>query len=91
MLFGKWYRISKCDLLWTCLILVLSLFLSQAPLVRSVHAEPGREDVLNATLENGLRVIIVRNSLSPVVTTMVNYLVGSDEAPGGFPGMPFGR
>jgi zinc protease len=40
-----------------------------------------------ATLDNGLRVIIVRNTLAPVVSTSVNYLVGSDEAPEDFPGM----
>ena len=43
-------------------------------------------DVLRATLENGLRVVIVRNTLAPVVATSVNYLVGSDETPKGFPG-----
>jgi len=42
--------------------------------------------VVRATLPNGLRVVIVRNTLAPVVTTSVNYLVGSDEAPAGFPG-----
>ena len=46
-------------------------------------AEPG---VLRATLPNGLRVVIVRNALAPVVATSVNYLAGSDEAPPGFPG-----
>src|SRR5271170_4822351 len=46
----------------------------------------GTKDVLRATLTNGLQVIIVRNTLAPVVTTMVNYRVGSDEAPAGFPG-----
>jgi zinc protease len=44
------------------------------------------EDVSRATLDNGLRVVIVRNPLAPVVTTVVNYLVGSNEAPQGFPG-----
>jgi zinc protease len=44
------------------------------------------QTVLQTTLENGLRVIIVRNTLAPVVATSVNYLVGSDEAPDGFPG-----
>src|ERR1039458_7424285 len=45
------------------------------------------KDVLRATLKNGLRVVIVRNPLAPVVTTVVTYQVGSDEAPAGFPGM----
>jgi zinc protease len=45
------------------------------------------QGVLRATLTNGLQVIIVRNTLAPVVTTMVNYSVGSDEAPPEFPGM----
>jgi zinc protease len=43
-------------------------------------------DVLRATLDNGLRVVIVRNTLAPVVATSVNYLVGGDETPPGFPG-----
>ncbi len=45
--------------------------------------EPG---VLRASLPNGLRVVIVHNSLAPVVATSVNYLAGSDETPPGFPG-----
>ncbi|HAM50874.1 MAG TPA: peptidase M16 [Nitrospiraceae bacterium] len=45
------------------------------------------QEVRRAMLSNGLRVVIVRNPLVPVATTAVNYLVGSDEAPDGFPGM----
>ena len=44
------------------------------------------QDILRDTLPNGLQVIIVRNTIAPVVTTMVNYRVGSDETPAGFPG-----
>jgi zinc protease len=44
-------------------------------------------NVTRVTLENGLRVVIVRDELAPVVTTVMNYQVGSDEAPAAFPGM----
>jgi zinc protease len=49
-------------------------------------AQAAAPDMLRARLDNGLRVVIVRNTLAPVVATSVNYLVGSDEAPAGFPG-----
>src|SRR5215471_6096632 len=44
-------------------------------------------DVTRATLDNGLRVVIIRDPLAPVVTVEDNYLVGADETPAGFPGM----
>jgi zinc protease len=44
-------------------------------------------EVVRATLKNGLRIVIVRNPLASVVTTEINYLAGSNEAPNGFPGM----
>jgi len=53
----------------------------------SCAAAAADQNVLRATLANGLRVIIVRNTLAPVVATSINYLVGSDEAAAGFPGM----
>jgi zinc protease len=66
-------------------ISIFSLVLAFA--VRATDSNPATgPDVLRATLTNGLQVIIVRNTLAPVVTTMVNYRVGSDETPAGFPG-----
>src|SRR5271166_1679757 len=44
-------------------------------------------DVTRATLDNGLRVVIVRDRLAPVVTTEVSYLVGSIDEPDGAPGL----
>src|SRR6266481_2667305 len=44
-------------------------------------------EVTKATLENGLRVVIVRDPLAPVVTVQQNYLVGGADTPNGFPGM----
>ncbi|HEX4810738.1 MAG TPA: pitrilysin family protein [Bryobacteraceae bacterium] len=43
--------------------------------------------VTRATLDNGLRVVIVRDPLAPVATLETNYLVGGNETPDGFPGM----
>lgn len=44
-------------------------------------------NVTRATLTNGMRVVLVRNTLAPVVTVETNFLVGGNETPQGFPGM----
>ncbi len=44
------------------------------------------QSAVRATLDNGLRVVIVRDPLAPVVTVEENYMVGGDETPAGFPG-----
>lgn len=68
--------------------LLRALFLATLFMVAAgPNVAEAKSSVLRATLHNGLRVIIVRNTLAPVVATSVNYLVGSDEAPRGFPGM----
>ncbi len=61
------------------------LLLAQGKSVASSQFTPDK-DILRATLKNGLRVVIVRNPLAPVVTTVVNYRVGGNETPAGFPG-----
>jgi zinc protease len=67
-------------------MLAAILFVGSA--LASEHVEiSAAGGVLRGTLENGLSVVIVRNTLSPTVATVVNYLVGSSEAPEGFPGM----
>lgn len=63
------------------LIAVALLFSSNFSLAE--NAPP----VLRSTLHNGLQVIIVPNDLSPVATTVITYLVGSNEDPRGSPGM----
>jgi len=44
------------------------------------------QEVTRATLSNGLRVVIVRDPIAPVVTVEDNILAGGDETPDGFPG-----
>lgn len=46
----------------------------------------GVDDVVRATLDDGLRVVIVRNTLAPMVATQLSYRVGGYETPSGFPG-----
>ena len=44
-------------------------------------------NITRVTLGNGMRVVIVRDALAPVVTVETNFMVGGDETPAGFPGM----
>ncbi|MES1946076.1 peptidase M16 domain-containing protein [Salinisphaera sp. C84B14] len=65
-------------------LLLLCLWAAALP----VLAAPAQDDaVRRTTLDNGLQVIVVPNRLAPTVTTMMNYDVGSRDAPAGFPGM----
>ena len=70
---------STLKVLATVFIAGSLLFAQQKP--------AGDTDVTRATLDNGLRVVIVRDPLAPVVTVEQNYLVGGNETPDDFPGM----
>jgi zinc protease len=78
----------RAPLILCVALLGLTALLGLADASQVAAATPSDQTgVVRATLSNGLRVIIVRNALAPVASTSVNYLVGSDEAPAGFPGM----
>lgn len=66
-----------------CGLAVLALTLLLAPISPAGAAD---QDLVSTKLANGLRVVIVRDTLAPVVSIQVNYLVGSNETPQGFPG-----
>ena len=77
-------RNAKALAYWMCIAIVLT-----GAVAGSVFAgdTPPGQDVLRATLGNGLQVVVIRSALAPVATVMMNYLVGSREAPEAFPGM----
>ncbi len=57
-----------------------------APISQAAHGARASGPI-DETLPNGLRVIVLRNTLAPVVTVEMNFLVGGNETPPGFPGM----
>ncbi|MBN2615420.1 MAG: insulinase family protein [Bacteroidales bacterium] len=69
------------------LFVFIALLFVSPMMGKPLTAKKNSETVLRHTLKNGMRVVIIRNPLAPVVTTEMNYLVGSNEAPEGFPGM----
>ncbi|MGA2716288.1 MAG: hypothetical protein ABSG41_24595 [Bryobacteraceae bacterium] len=62
-----------------------------AVVLMALVAAPGDDSptkAVRATLNNGLRVVIVRDPLAPVATLEQNYLTGGEDTPAGFPGNP---
>ena len=60
---------------------------SAAPVfAKGPAAAAEQSNVLRAILDNGLRVVIVKDSLARMVTTQITYMAGSYETPQGYPG-----
>jgi zinc protease len=62
--------------------LLLTFFLLSAPLYSQSSS-----GVTRATLDNGMRVVIIRDPLAPVATIEVNFMAGANEVPAGFTGL----
>jgi len=68
-------------------LLPLLVLLAAFGLLASTAFSQDQTKAVRATLPNGMRVVILRNTLAPVVTVEMNFLVGGNETPPGFPGM----
>ena len=67
---------------------VIVFVLASLAVVGTGPASPrDTSEVTKATLRNGLRVVIVRNTIAPVVSTVLTYLVGARDDPAAVPGM----
>ncbi|HEY5328346.1 MAG TPA: pitrilysin family protein [Acidobacteriaceae bacterium] len=67
----------------------LKMTAAMAMLAAMTVANAGAQDakgVVRETLGNGLRVVVIHNSLAPVATVQMNFMVGGNETPAGFPG-----
>ncbi len=83
---AKGRKLAVLNLVWLVGVVVILLGLTPGLSEAGTHKNTDKT-VIRTVLDNGLRVVIVRNPIAPVVATVVNYKVGSNEAPRGFPGM----
>jgi zinc protease len=58
---------------------VFALLAAAVPAAAQPAAEP--VTVTRATLDNGLKVVVLHDALAPVVTTILNYEAGADDEP----------
>ncbi len=74
----------------TALATALLCALAPAPTLAAVPAagqmQVTRDNVTRTTLANGLQVVIIRDTLAPMVTTRISYRVGGYQSPADQPG-----
>ena len=78
---------KRTDFVRAALLVIAAFFLGVSGCASVPQAASAAENVLSRTLDNGLRVVIVRDPLAPVVTQQVTYLAGANQSPQEFPGM----
>ncbi len=61
--------------------LAVAVLATSMPASAQSAASPAAVSVTRATLPNGLQVVVIRDTLAPVVSTWMNYLTGSNEEP----------
>jgi len=79
-------KLNKLKPLTWSVLLGMGLLGGVAHADATTPAASQQQNVLRATLKNGLRVVIVHDALAPMVTTQITYLAGGYETPKGFPG-----
>jgi zinc protease len=87
----KFFNPSATRFARSAIVRAFSSFLMLAAAVSAEQPAPpapgGGAQVLRETLANGMQVVVLRNTLAPLVTVEMNFLVGGNETPTGFPGM----
>ena len=84
-------RYSAPSILRFLVVVVISLAASLSLLISCTTIGSGapssKAEIGRTTLPNGLRVVVVRDPLAPVVTQQITYFAGANESPSAFPGM----
>src|ERR1700735_3993112 len=82
-------QVSKLGRMYMKILAGLKTAVAMAMLAAMTTASasaPQPNGVTREKLANGLRVVIIRNALAPVATVELNFMVGGNETPPGFPG-----
>src|SRR5579883_1426645 len=84
-----WHELSRLHVYNSERPMRMRLSLIPVIFLMTVSASPVEisGNVARTTLKNGMRVVVVRDPLAPVVTVEENILAGADETPPDYPGL----